>query len=130
MTEAVQLPLSDRQLMACRECKRVLTRGQFYSEGCMSCGSASMERDEVQDQTTAKFHGFVGLVDARNSWVARIIGRDDAPPGVYAAHIAAEVADADDEDDDIMMGDADGDNGAVDDTPAAAEDDIEALLNL
>ena len=64
-----------------------------------------MERDEVDKLTTRKFSGYVGLVDAKSSWVGRLIGCKTMPSGVYAAH----VADADAEDDDDDDGDdADG----------------------
>mmetsp|Transcript_31942 Transcript_31942/g.98915 ORF Transcript_31942/g.98915 Transcript_31942/m.98915 type:complete len:129 (-) Transcript_31942:24-410(-) len=122
--DQVQLPMQDRQLMACRECKRVLTRAQFVSDGCASCGSTGMHRDELQEQTTAKFHGFVGLVDAHNSWVARLIGREDAPPGVYAAHVAAEEPEGLDDDGDGARDDMDGEDANV------GVDDVEALLGL
>jgi RNA polymerase subunit RPABC4/transcription elongation factor Spt4 len=83
----LQLPLSDKQLVACRTCRRILTREQFAVEGCSSCGSDSMDRRELASSTTAKFGGFVGIVDGKSSWVARLIGRATAPPGVYAADI-------------------------------------------
>ena len=124
-SDHVQLPLQDKQLVACRECKRVLTRAQFVSDGCASCGTTGTHRDELQEQTTAKFHGFVGLVDARNSWVARLIGRDDAPPGVYAAHVTAEEPEGFGGDDDAD----DGASGAAGQGDIAA-DDVEALLGL
>lgn len=62
------------------------------AEGCQSCGGGPMFKDELTSATTAKFSGYVGLVDAQSSWVARLIGRANAIPGVYAAHIPADAA--------------------------------------
>ncbi len=56
---------------------------------------------------SVKFSGYIGLVDAPNSWIARMINRKDAPPGMYAASIEdtdvdhGEIEDEDEDDDDM-----------------------------
>jgi RNA polymerase subunit RPABC4/transcription elongation factor Spt4 len=99
----LQLPIADKQLAACRQCHRILTRTQFQTQGCHGCGSDPMqERDELAHQTTTKFTGYVGIIDAQSSWVARLIGRSRAPPGIYAAQVHDD--NAGDEDADAMSG--------------------------
>ena len=99
--EKPQLPYSDRGLVACRICHLVLTREQFMSEGCRNCTPGEeMGREEVDQSTTLKFSGFVGLVDAPKSWVARLIGCKNAPSGVYAAHVTDDRAAGSDSDED------------------------------
>ena len=100
-TERVQLPLADKQLVACRKCHRVLTSTQFASEGCQSCGGEPLDVDELVQNTTSKFVGYVGIVDSSNSWVARLIGCGNVPPGVYAATVTGEE---DDDEIDIESG--------------------------
>lgn len=92
------LPVSDRDQVACRTCHLILTRTQFATEGCRNCGYGPLKPSALTDRVTTNFSGFVGLVDAPNSWLARVIRRTDAPVGIYAAEAEAPVG-VDDEDD-------------------------------
>lgn len=115
-----QLPASDKHLLACRTCHMVLTTGQFVSEGCKTCGSAELNKDDLATATTSKFSGYVGIVDAPNSWVARLIGVATAPAGVYAAHIEDEDEDEGDDDEYDENDEYEDDAAAGDDVADAA----------
>jgi RNA polymerase subunit RPABC4/transcription elongation factor Spt4 len=86
----LQLPTSDRDQAACRRCHRILTITQWIKEGCKNCNDGAVSRAELKEKTTQLFYGHVGIVDSRSSWIARLIGVDGAPSGVYAARVAAE----------------------------------------
>ena len=92
-----QLPLSDRNLVACRGCGLILTLQQFKAEGCQTCALDPLEHDdEVAEHTTRDFAGFVGVVSGEGSWVARLLGKTGVPCGVYAAQISATEVGGDD----------------------------------
>jgi RNA polymerase subunit RPABC4/transcription elongation factor Spt4 len=111
-TEAPQLPVSDKNLAACKRCHIVLTEAQYSTEGCRNCGGEKVDREEVERFTTKNFSGYVGVIDAERSWVARLIGCESAPTGVYAAHVADD--DEDDDDEESEYEDEDDDGGAED----------------
>ena len=98
--ESIQLPLSDKQLAACKVCRRVLTENQFMTQGCESgCFDGGVARADLEELVTNKFSGYVGIIDAKNSWVARLIGCKQVKMGMYSAHIDVDE-DGDDEDGD------------------------------
>lgn len=84
----LQLPISDRDTAACRRCHRILTVSQWMSEGCKNCEDGKLTRQELRERATQQFYGHVGIVDSRRSWIARLIGCEGAPSGVYAARVA------------------------------------------
>ena len=86
----LQLPTADRDLAACRRCHRILTITQWLKEGCLNCQEGPLTRIDLKEKTTQQFYGHVGVVDSRRSWIARLVGIDGAPSGVYAARVAAE----------------------------------------
>lgn len=106
----LQLPREPKLLRACKHCRRVLTERQFMAEGCATCNPQvmnqpeRMSRREMEGQTTANFSGYIGIIDSRTSWAARLMGARKVPMGVYAFEIKdPEVAAPQDADD----GDAD-----------------------
>ena len=111
--ERPQLPVSDLHLLSCRDCGLILTREQWKREGCHTCGKEPMNEEEVKEYTTAKFSGYVGIINGEGSWVARLLSKVDKPPGVYAAQVEAD----DDEEEEAGGDDDDGfgaDDGRVD----------------
>ena len=123
---------NEKHFMACRECRLVLSTGQFMETGCPYCGDgAGWGKDELDEGATQAFSGFVGIVDGRSSWVARLIGKEGARTGVYAATLhddsQRDPGNGSDEDD----GDYDRDDDDDDDeAPGAmdkpiAEDDLD-----
>ena len=110
----LQLPREPKLLRACKHCRRVLTERQFMTEGCATCNPHVMDQPErmtrrdMERQTTANFSGYIGIIDSRTSWAARLMGARKVPMGVYAFEIKdpleSTVAAPQDADD----GDADG----------------------
>ena len=98
MEEQPQLPVGDRNYVACKQCHSILTEPQFLLEGCRKCGTTAESREDVSAYTTTDFQGCVGLVSSEHSWIARVIGCGHMPSGVYAAYMNAELDDEDDED--------------------------------
>ena len=86
----LQLPISDRDQAACRRCHRIITITQWTKEGCLNCNEGKLSRPELKERTTQQFYGHVGIVDSSRSWIARLIGCEGAPSGVYAARVANE----------------------------------------
>jgi hypothetical protein len=110
------LPLgSEKFFLACRECGVIQSQLQFQTAGCPSCQQGPIARDELTDACTAEYHGFVGLIDAKSSWVARVINCQNKPSGIYAAHLPDE--DIGEDVDDGELGD--------DDVRSVAESDLQ-----
>ena len=86
-TNPLQLPTSDRDLAACRRCHRILTVQQWTQQGCSNCGDGALSRADQRERTTQQFYGHVGVVDSNRSWVARLIGVEGMPSGVYAVRV-------------------------------------------
>eukprot|EP01098_Paradermamoeba_levis_P012962 TRINITY_DN5792_c0_g2_i1.p1 TRINITY_DN5792_c0_g2~~TRINITY_DN5792_c0_g2_i1.p1 ORF type:complete len:130 (-),score=1.75 TRINITY_DN5792_c0_g2_i1:19-408(-) len=103
--ERPQLPISENNVVACRQCGLILTRDQFRKEGCRTCADGEPREDE---DVTAKFSGYVGIINGEGSWVARLLSKTDKPAGVYAAQIHG---DDDDDDGEEHHDDDDDDDG-------------------
>jgi RNA polymerase subunit RPABC4/transcription elongation factor Spt4 len=46
-----------------------------------------MSRKEMESDTTANFSGYMGIFDAKQSWVARLMGARKVHKGIYAFEI-------------------------------------------
>ena len=102
-----QLPIGDKEHVACLKCHSVITAGQYARDGCQVCGTGGVGHEELHNYATARFSGFVGIISAEQSWVAKLIGCGKMPTGVYAAHVEPDDEDDGDDDDSDAVGDED-----------------------
>lgn len=123
--EAPQLPLGNKDYVACRKCHTILTYPQYMRDGCFKCTDEEKEAGNV----TTKFTGFIGLVAPEHSWVARTIGCAHMPSGVYAAVLEEDEVDDDDVDDGGPFGRVDHARGDPEDEYDDADDDPPPKVN-
>ena len=100
-----------KELRACNYCGLLQSQQQFVQNGCLSCNDDIEKTDEnqgkikwplkeVQCHTTHDFDGVVGIIDSNSSWIARLVGKKDAPIGVYATSLTVHNRSNDDENSD------------------------------
>lgn len=95
------VPKDLRRLRACIRCHLIKTVDQFVADGCENCRSMSHgSHDQVMEETTDRYAGFVSLMDANpsTSWVARyfagtfpLAGEQRRKAGVYAMKVYEEL---------------------------------------
>ena len=110
------VPISTKQLRACKKCHLVKTYEQFIQVGCENCDDSynrsaldlDEKEQEVGNSTSANFSGLIAYMfdDDRASWVARChalrMDHSDTrrKPGIYAMKLNADDAEEGFDDDD------------------------------
>ncbi|KAI4291031.1 transcription elongation factor SPT4 [Pancytospora philotis] len=85
---------ASNRLRACLGCALVKPAASFKSHGCPNCAALQLERPKnFNAATSAAFRGTIGLVDPKNSWVARWQRIDGFAPGTYAMTVEGGLSD-------------------------------------
>jgi transcription elongation factor SPT4 len=91
-----QMPSTlDGKLRACLSCAQIKTQHAFRKEGCENCPMLKMKGNMgvVNECTSSKFQGVIGLLDPKKSWVARWQRASEFKPGLYAMTVEGVLAD-------------------------------------
>mmetsp|Transcript_32704 Transcript_32704/g.80103 ORF Transcript_32704/g.80103 Transcript_32704/m.80103 type:complete len:118 (-) Transcript_32704:35-388(-) len=84
------VPTELKNWRACKVCGLIKTFSSFVQNGCDNCPYLQLEQDadKVNKVTSHAFHGTVGVMRPRDSWVAQwlFIG-EKSVPGLYAAAV-------------------------------------------